>query len=118
MIEGLKLRVTSEELRDHCCQRALHHRSRASSKEAELPTLRESLEKLKPEMAAMALTHMNKSSSNYHADPEELLENLERDIRDHRNKALVFEFFAAHLFEEDYTLQENDLVRLEILANR
>jgi len=45
---------------------------------------------------------------------EDQLESLRADIRNHRNKALMFEFFAAHLFDDIYELAEDDLHRLEI----
>jgi hypothetical protein len=55
------------------------------------------------------------SKSGYRLDTEDVVDKLEGDIKDHANKALVFDFFAAHLFDEDYTMQEADLRRLEII---
>lgn len=119
MIEGFKLRVTATELRDHCTSRADYHEGRADQKEGELPGLKEALAKVEAVTGANIslpdLAHMTKSRATYAMDVDQPVEQLERDIRDHRNKSLVFRFFASHLFDEDYTLSESDLTRLEIL---
>lgn len=117
MIEGLKIRVTAEELACHLKNRAAYHRTRADKKEAELPALKSAADKVKADLQPASLTHMNKGTSSYSADVDNLVEQMESDIRTHRNKALAFDYFAGHLFAEDYTLQENDLKRLEILAS-
>lgn len=114
MIEGFRLKVTSGELKAQCAARAEYHEGRAKIKETELP-------KLKDAMAAIqvatgqprSVTQMSKGG--YHSDVEDPVRDLGQDIRDHRNKALVFRFFSEHLFDEDYNLKEDDLVRLEIL---
>lgn len=112
MIDGLKLKITVSELREHCIQRASYHRKRGDEKERELPNLREALGKLKQQgLNPPTMSYMNKGGIHEN-DP---IEDLEREIRDHRNRALVFQFFAGHLFDDDYTLKEDDLVRLEIL---
>lgn len=56
---------------------------------------------------------MNKGG--YHTDNNDPVGDLEADIKDHRNKSLVFAFFSTHLYEEDYNLDESALIRLEIL---
>ncbi len=113
MIEGLKIRVTHSELVAHCKERAAYHQRRADEKDAELPGLKDSMEKIKAGGAAVSVAHMNKS--NYRLDTADVIESLENDIKDHRNKSLVFAFLAEHFFPEDYTLMETDLLRLEIL---
>lgn len=129
MIKGLRYKLTSGELRLHFKGRADYHSKRADAKEAEVPSLRdqipqlkETLEKVTKFQPSPELTHMNKSMASYHLDPEsavdsleKALEQLERDVRDHRNKATAFSFLADHLFEEDYDLEQSDLVSLEIL---
>ena len=116
MIEGLKLLVRSVELKTHCELRSEYHRKRADEKEAQLPKLRESLEVLRGSgLPATSYSNMNKGSQAYHLDPDDPIKDLEKDIQDHRNKSLVFEFFAGHLFDDDYTLKEDDLQRLELL---
>lgn len=116
MIEGLKLKVPCSELKSHCEQRAEHHAGRADTKEAELPKLREAIDAIKTHAEATTVGQMTKSvitSKAYHMDDP--VGDLEKDIADHRNKALVFTFFSTHLFDDDYTLTESDLQRLEIL---
>jgi hypothetical protein len=115
MIEGFKLKVTSAELKIHCSERAVYHRKRADDKEAQLPELKRSIESLEKIGAATASSVSNMNKGGYAMDRQDPVEALESDIKDHRNKALVFGWFAEHLFEEDYTLKEDDLFRLEIL---
>lgn len=101
MIKGLRFKLTASELKERLTKRAAHHTERANEKEAELPNLKSSLELL------LVLLH--------HLDPDEPVKELEQDIRHHRNSAVSFLYMAEHLFEEDYDLDENDLIRLEIL---
>lgn len=117
MIEGFKLKITSAELVKHCLERAEYHNGRGKKKEADLPALKEACDKIKAggSLAAESLARMSGKSGAYHMDASDVVEDLEKDIRDHYNKALVFKFFSEHLFEEDYVLQEADLVRLEVL---
>lgn len=117
MIEGLKLRVPSAELREHCVARAAYHCERADVKAKELPALKDAMEAIKAGggKAAETIARMSKGGYNFNADSP--VDSLEQDIRDHKNRALVFQFYADHLFEEDYTLEKDDLVRLEILKN-
>lgn len=115
MITGFKLRVTSKELREHCQGRSVYHSTRAEEKESKLPGLKEAMNTLEAVgTSPQKLSNMGGKSS-YHMDSEDPVDALEKDIRDHRNKSLVFRFFGDHLFDEDYTLDENDLNRLEIL---
>lgn len=115
VISGLKLKVTSKEIQSHCTQRATYHRKRSAEKLAELPKIKEAMETIKSGGKATTVSNMGKSAANYHVDPDSVVEDLEKDVRDHDNKALVFDFFTGHLFDEDYTLEEGDLIRLEIL---
>ena len=115
MIEGFKLRVTSSELRSHCEGRSLHHTDRAKTKEAELPNLQAAMTAIRTHADATNVSQKTKPSMSNSYHMEDPVGDLEKDIADHRNKALVFSFFAAHLFDEDYTLTEPDLQRLEIL---
>ena len=111
MINGLQLKVTSQELSNHCASRAEYHRKRANEYRTELPKMKDSLEALKKQgLTPPTVSYMNKSGG-YDRDP---IEDMEDKIREHANKALVFDFFSSHLFPEDYNLNENDLTRLEI----
>ena len=73
------------------------------------------MEAIKSNRDAQVLSQMTKfsTSNSYHSDDP--VGDLEKDITEHINKALVFEFFSTHLFDDDYTLVESDLQRLEIL---
>lgn len=114
MIEGLKIRVPSAELANHLKARAEYHRGRAATKEAELPALRDAIAKVKSG-TQLAENVSQMSKGGYRMDDSNPVEGLEVDIREHRNKAVVFDYLALHLFDEDYTLQEADLIRLEIV---
>lgn len=115
MIEGLKIRVTSEELKKHLEDRAAYHEGRAKAKEAEIPDLEAAVQKIKevggapPTMATMV------GKGHYQMDDVDPAKALRDDVTNHYNKAMVFRYLATHLFTEDYNLQEADLTRLEIL---
>jgi hypothetical protein len=116
MIEGLKYHFKSSELADHMRGRAEYHDKRAGEKEAALPDMKAALEKIKAHSPAKNVQHMSKVSNSYHVgDPDE---DLEADIRDHKNKAMVFRTLADHVVpSETYVLTESDLRRLEILRD-
>ena len=114
MIEGFRVRVTHAELEKHCLDRSAYHHDRADTKEKELPALKESYERVtshnqNPDI----MSGMNKTGMSYRM--EDPIPQLEQDIRHHRNLALVFGFYAGHLFDEDYNLTADNLRRLEII---
>jgi len=117
VIDGLRLQIPYQELRQHCLDRAEYHKGRADLKEKELPKLKEAMEAIKQAtlQSPSNLAHMNKMSATYNLNPGDTVEELEKDIREHRNKAEVFIYFANHLFPYDYNLNESDLRRLEIV---
>lgn len=114
MISGLRLRVTSAELKLHCQFRAQYHKARAEEKRDQLSKMRPLVEALKTDPLA-AVQFSNIQKNNYRANPEDTLDALEEDIREHHNKYLLFVFYSEHLFEEDYDLKDDDLIRLEML---
>lgn len=116
MTEGLKFKVPSSELKSHLQSRAKHHADRATEKEGELPGLREALSKISGAVATANRPNpgSNVSNSRYSLDPDDPIEKLQNDIRDHRSKSFMFGFFASHLFNDNYTLKEEDLSRLEM----
>lgn len=127
MIEGLKLKLTASELKNHFQKRVTHHKGRADEKEGLLPTLRDALQKIKGakdlhevECGQKAQSWLDETiggslNSGYRIDSQSILENLQKDIKSHRNKMGKFAFLATHLFEEDYTLTEADLIKLEFI---
>jgi len=113
MIEGFKLRITSSELKTHCEGRVKYHRGRAETKSSQIPNLKAAMDAIKATADAKVIAQMTKFSNSYNSDDP--VGDLEKDITEHLNKALVFEFFSTHLFDDDYTRVEGDLQRLEIL---
>jgi phage tail tube protein FII len=113
MIDGFKLRISSAELKQHCKARAAYHSRRAEEKQVSLPELKRTMETIKGAGMALSVATMNKGG--YSLDANDAVESLEKDINDHRNKAEVFNFYADHLFDDDYNLGDGDLIRLEIL---
>lgn len=112
MIKGLRLRISSLELQEGMRERAKYHDQRAQTKSGDLPELRKIMESMK-HSPATAVSNMSKG--NYQMDNSNPVEALEADIRGHHQKAIAFRYMADHLFDEDYDLDENDLIRLEIL---
>ena len=111
MINGFRIRVTVAELREHLMTRAEYHMTRAETKAKELPTLKEAFATIASNMASPSPTN----STSYHMDPQSTIDQLERDIREHKSKSLRFAFFAAHLFDEDYDLTVSELGALELV---
>ena len=113
MIEGLQLKIEHTELKRLLESRAEHHRTRAATKEAELPNLRKSYESIKA-ATPETVEQVSKAGNSYHVQ-QNPVDAMEKDIKAHKEKALVFEFFANHLFPETYSLDETALIRLELL---
>lgn len=118
LIEGFKLVMTSEELKEHCLARAKYHRERAEKKQKDLPELKQVMESLKGHGKTLQLATSVQNFSKgggYHLDTDEPVESLEKDIIDHNNQAVAFEWFANHLAKQDYLMDEAALRRLQIL---
>ncbi len=119
IVKGLRYQFTTDHLREHMVQRAAYHEARATDKEAALPELQKAVDIVKAagKVSATTVATMSKfNSANYHFDTADQVEQLETDIKDHRNKALVFRTLADHLVPDSvYDLDENDLRRLEIV---
>lgn len=96
--------------------RADHHTGRAAEKEKALPALREAVATVKATAEATTVATMTKMQNSYHFDAAGQVDSLENDIRDHKNKALVFLEMAKQLVPNaTYELGEADLRRLEII---
>jgi hypothetical protein len=119
IVKGLRYHYTTDQLREQMLGRAKHHELRAEQKEKALPELKRAVETVKANAQTQENTElamMIKTSANYHFAGGNQVEALETDIRDHRNKALVFKTLADHLVPHaTYDLDENDLRRLEIV---
>ncbi len=116
IIKGLFFHYTTEELHKLMNDRASYHEDRARTKEGTLPELKKAIETVKANTAVAEVSQMTKFGNNaYHFDVNQV-EALENDIRDHRNKALVFRTLSKHLVANvTYELDEASLRRLEIL---
>lgn len=115
-VTGLRLRLTSQELKGHLTTRAEYHARRADEKRAVLPALEEVTAKLKQTGSAASVGQFGKlSASNYHHNAADDIESLKTDIETHHNKGLAFAYLADHLFTDDYCLDRSDLMQLEIL---
>ena len=115
IVKGLLFHYTTKELSTMMNARADYHDQRANTKESTLPDLRKALETVKANTPANDVAQMTKFLGNdrFNSKQDEALEN---EIRDHRNKALVFRTLAKHLVPDaTYELYEDDLRRLEIV---
>lgn len=119
IVKGLRYQFTTDQLGAHMRDRASYHESRANEKEKALPELQKAVDIVKQAGRSQGVANMAAmskfSNSNYNFDVDQV-EQLETDIKDHRNKALVFRTLAGHLVPAStYDLDENDLRRLEIV---
>ena len=116
MIEGIKICVTSAELNHLMTDRADYHEQRANQKEAEIPKLEEAWEAIQrvAPNPSVAMMSGKGSYSNSSSNLGDQIESIKTDIVSHRNKTILFRFLASHLFDDNYCLKEEDLVRLEI----
>ena len=117
IVKGLLFHYSTEELAQLMNARADYHDDRANTKEGALPELKKAMETVKANTAAVSNVAMMSKLNNspYHFDAN-AAEGLENDIRDHRNKALVFRTLSKHLVANaTYELAEEALRRLEIL---
>ena len=97
MIEGLKIEISSDNLRAHLLKRAVHHRQKAALYGEKIDSLKSS----GVEVQAM---------SN---DP---IHSLQSSQRTHAQSAAFFQGFADNLVpNERYRLNEHELSRIEFL---
>lgn len=113
LVEGLKFKITSEELAKLMKERADYHEKRAAHKSDELPRLKASLETL---TSAPAITSVSNKMSGYNTNPADVIEQVETDIKNHKNKSQSLRFLADHVVPKtSYILTENDLRSLEVI---
>lgn len=116
IVKGLLFYYSTEELAKQMRDRATYHDDRAAQKEGALPELKKAVETVKSTAEFTNVARMSKLNNNYQFDGGDQVESLENDIRDHRNKALVFRALADHLVPSaTYELDESALRRLEIV---
>lgn len=112
LVPGMRIRMKSAELAGMLRDRCSYHISRAEAKQREMPGLKAAADAIR----VQSQSNPNVSnSSNYKFDGDSAVEQLDKDIKDHRNKSRQFSFLAEHLFEDDYCLERSDLVALELI---
>ena len=98
MIEGLKIDISTAELRNHFEERAKYHRKKADWYHSQIKSLRE---------GGVAPTRMSN-------DP---VGSLEHSASHHVTKTAYFTFMAEHLIpDEIYRLTEDDLGHIELAS--
>lgn len=117
-IEGIKLSITSAELKKLCEQRVEYHSKRAEQQAERLkklePTFKE-IEQEDEESANEAAHGFKYASSNAPGD-EDPLAKIRRRFKHHRDRATVFRFMAEHVVvNETYVMTESDLQKLEVI---
>lgn len=98
MIDGLKISVSSTELKTHIEGRAKYHAQRA-------------------EFYSDQAGNLKSGGLQLEAASNDPVGSLERSAKDHGEKAAFFSFLAEHIIpDERYILSENDLARIEIFS--
>jgi hypothetical protein len=101
MIEGLKVTIVGNELRELCAKRADHHRDRS---------------KVYGEQIAMMEKNEVEGMNYTGGDPKRALADKQTE---HESQAGEMDFIAAHLVaDEQYLLDSQALVRLGIAKSR
>lgn len=97
-VEGLKITIGSEELKEHILERAKYHRDRAEFYDKQ----------------GASLEQGGLSSSLTSNDP---VGSLKKSSEQHREKSAYYSFMAGHIIpNEEYILSEGDLSRLELAS--
>lgn len=97
MIEGIKIELSSKELRDHLLERVSYHDGKRAFYEGQVASLRA-------------------GGVNEQAVSNDPVSSLEMSARRHSERADFFSFMADHLIDETYRLSESDLTRIEIIG--
>ena len=99
MIEGMKLDFTTKQLENHLLSRISHHEERTKFYCNQVTALRAG----------------NAESQQYtNGDP---IRSLSDSMRKHQNRQELFEVMLRHLVpDEVYRLDEDDLLKLEIMS--
>jgi len=98
MIEGLKIKITSDELRKHLQERSKYHLDKVTFYNGQVTALQDS----------------GLSSNMTSNDP---VGSLKSSAEKHQDKFALFTFMAEHVIpNEEYILSENDLSRIELAS--
>jgi hypothetical protein len=101
MIEGIKIELTSDELRSHVQSRVDFHRAKCDFYAKQAASLRAGQEE-------------NAATYNASNNP---VASLQQSEASHRERATYFKILADHLIPgETYRLSDTDLTRLELFS--
>jgi hypothetical protein len=96
MIEGIKITLTTEQLKEMLDKKVDYHKERSKFYDQQVA----------------AINVLTDENTNQSYNPAQSLKNK---FAEHYNKAFYFEFISSHLIpSEIYILSENDLLRLEL----
>lgn len=113
--EGLKVIVSTDEVRSMLLERAEYHSKRAVEKSAQLPKLREACEAIQ----AGADRKFRGGNSTSYGDLENEVDRLEREIATHNEMIRGLKFTAEHLPPAtDFELRVSDDICRELGMNR
>lgn len=108
-IQGLKLSMTSEELKTTMLDRIKYHQEKADWCDKEYKRLEPELEKFRNEASAQG--KMGRSNNVNTA-----ASSFKNEYQRHFDKVTLFKFMAEHIIpNETYIFDENDLRKLEVL---
>jgi hypothetical protein len=122
MTEGLKFRLTRDEIKGHLIDRISHHESRAVAKRSELSLMRDNLKKVKDDMDKIGIKRpATNVSGGFNPDyvvgeHQRLIDEHERNIKAHESLRDKFRFMNSHLFDGEYCLSELDLIKIEMIV--
>lgn len=109
MIEGLKLQISSDELKKISAARAEYHAKKSDWFKSKAKEIQPELDNFADEAANLGK----------YSNQGNVVENLATKSKHHEDKATLFRFMAEHVIpNETYSLSNEDLVRLEVIGNR
>jgi len=108
-IQGLKLTMTSAEMKKVMLERIAFHQEKAEWCEKEV-------DRLEPEVAKFRGEAKKMGKSGRSNNISAAAQNFENEMVRHTDKVTLFTFMSEHLIpDETYILDENDLRKLEVL---
>lgn len=110
-IQGLKLTMTSDELKTTMLNRIKYHQEKAD-------WLSKEIKRLEPEMAKFADDAQQMGKAGTSNRMNNAVDNFRSEYSRHEDRVTLFKFMSDHVIpSETYILDENDLRKLEVLPN-
>ncbi len=105
MIEGIKIRISSEELKQHLAGKAKLHKEKASFYEAQVSNLEKGADENQV------------GGSNLYNASNNPIDSLKNSAKKHQQRVDYFEFLVKYIVSnEEYELTESDLTKLEVIS--